>query len=130
MQTFDTFKDIDYKNELDESYQLSKNSIDNLLFQISDSYLPYCTKGHVNKFIWKFNSNIKNTKYDWQDLYLISIKRERLAKFIIKYFSMYTHGLAIQTIKNETLDVVKNVHSFTNTIIDNLILILTEKYYS
>ncbi|MDM1297983.1 hypothetical protein HXZ94_05665 [Empedobacter falsenii] len=115
LKTVEIFNEIDSDKSLSDSIHISLKSISNIENSIHENWEKYCTLKHIKKYSWKFNSNTRYTNYSWKELYEKSIESKITSKLISEYFSMYIHGLAIQSIKKEnkyflnaTLSVVEN----------------------
>ncbi|WP_282629124.1 hypothetical protein [Empedobacter sedimenti] len=115
LKTIEVFDEIDNDKSLKDSIHISSESISIIENSINENWEKYCTLKHIERYSWKFNSNTRYTNYSWKELYEKSIESRITSKLISEYFSMYIHGLAIQSIKKEnkyflnaTISVVEN----------------------
>lgn len=123
LNTFEAFMEIDKDNLLKNSIETSVSSVENLKKTFPKDYNKFCTAKHLDNFSWKFKSNTKNENYSWKELYELSLDRKITAKLISEYFSLYVHGLAIQSIKIEN----KYFLEATNGTLDATLLLLNSR---
>lgn len=123
LNTFEVFMEIDKNNVLKNSVETSVSSVENLKKTFPKDYNKFCTAKHLDNFNWKFKSNTKNENYSWKELYELSLDRKIIAKLISEYFSLYVHGLAIQSIKIEN----ENFLVAINGTLDATLLLLNSR---